>query len=793
MNKFQTLSWLGATGLLLSLASCSNDEMPVPSGDKLTFTVSLPADAGTRAFSDGLQATNLNVAVYEAGKTGEVPLISTFPGGVNGSLVTIESAGPNKFTVTVPLARSAEYDVVFWAQSYDNDDNCPFTYNAVPQTVDVDYSKMAINNEASDAFYAKETGIEAGIAAEKDIVLHRPFAQVNIGAADYQEYTNAGGKGVTQTALTFTALPTTFDINKGTSIATENDADVTFDLTNVPVNETFPAENVTGVKYMAMAYVLAGSATSAEGVTDVTFTATNGAGATLTREYPSIPVQNNYRTNIYGRILTNINDFNVTINPIYAGATDWRPDVWDGKVSVPQQDEEGNYIIKQAGELAGLKSLVGKPGIKVILTTDIDLNGKDLPSIGTSTTNATAPKAFMGEFDGNHHTIKGITKCLFAAAQDFNLHDLTLVAKSAVVSPVIEAAFGNSTIDNVKLKAQDGDAITFTGTSNPMPAFGGFISTVKTSANITITNCTNYANFTGPNVRCGGGFVGSVGSNAVVTLENCNNNGNITANGYSGPTTMTSFGVGGIVGEVEGNATAYITDCNNSGNINWTAIRGFAGGIIGSSKTANANKPDFVIKDCTNSGNISIISTSQTGDTNSPQNANIAAGGIYGGGYMSWYPNYYGTKSIINCSNTGDLHAESQAFGANLSIGSNFKGKNERYAVYAGGIVGMLKFYSISITGCNNSGNLSVVSPEPTDILTPMQCMAGIINTCAISGLTLTGNTVFATVTMEGNRNPIVGGLYTWTRASESYNSTFPANAVIEGNVNNSSYPVSNR
>lgn len=790
MNKFQTLSWLGATGLLLSLASCSNDEMPVPSGDKLTFTVSLPADAGTRAFSDGLQATNLNVAVYEAGKTGEVPLISTFPGGVNGSLVTIESAGPNKFTVTVPLARSAEYDVVFWAQSYDNDDNCPFTYNAVPQTVDVDYSKMAINNEASDAFYAKETGIEAGIAAEKDIVLHRPFAQVNIGAADYQEYTNAGGKGVTQTALTFTALPTTFDINKGTSIATENDADVTFDLTNVPVNETFPAENVSGVKYMAMAYVLAGSATSAEGVTDVTFTATNGAGATLTREYPSIPVQNNYRTNIYGRILTNINDFNVTINPIYAGVsnveTDEKPDVWDGKIVTPQQDEDGNYLITSAGEFVGLKNITTTPGTKVILNRDLDLNNKRFDALGTSS------KPFKGEFNGNGHTISGLGTAdgnlkgkLFNIVSDLNLHDLTVEAVSTDYSPVISQAGGSTRVKNVTVRASENETINY-GTASGY-GFGSIIATILSNSNVFVNDCKNYANIAGTGASIGGGLVGTVQGSSSLTISNSANYGNITAKTASSP---QCYGVGGIVGGLTAaSGTITINNCHNYGDINWTASRGCAGGILGLTSSATTARNDVTIKNCHNTGNITVISPSLVVNDNA-RTGHVVAAGIYGGAITNT-KTYVGIKTIENCSNSGKISATVENWG-NLSTATNVKKYPEFYGVYSAGIVGYAKIAGVVVNGCENSGDLSVSCPASINDTTPIQAMAGIINTSGVSAITLTNNVVTNGITMTGNHTPICSGIYNWFIGPSTI-TVFPANAVIEGNVNNSSYPVSNR
>ena len=51
-------------------------------------------------------------------------------------------------------------------------------------------------------------------------------------------------------------------------------------------------------------------------VVDIDFTYTDGSNA-KTRTVGSVPVQRNYRTNIYGSILTSVVGFDVIINPDY--------------------------------------------------------------------------------------------------------------------------------------------------------------------------------------------------------------------------------------------------------------------------------------------------------------------------------------------------------------------------------------------------------------------------------------------------------------------------------------------
>lgn len=73
---------------------------------------------------------------------------------------------------------------------------------------------------------------------------------------------------------------------------------------------TFEA-SVTGLSYLAMGYVLPG-----EGLMEVNL---NVDGDADFATYTSVPSQMNYRTNIYGALLTNPEVFNVEIAPAFAG------------------------------------------------------------------------------------------------------------------------------------------------------------------------------------------------------------------------------------------------------------------------------------------------------------------------------------------------------------------------------------------------------------------------------------------------------------------------------------------
>ena len=86
--------------------------------------------------------------------------------------------------------------------------------------------------------------------------------------------------------------------------------EVTFALDDIKKDETFP---VAGNEYIAMNYLLVDAEKE---VVDVEFTYTDGSNA-KTRTVGSVPVQRNYRTNIYGQLLTSDVDINVEIRPGY--------------------------------------------------------------------------------------------------------------------------------------------------------------------------------------------------------------------------------------------------------------------------------------------------------------------------------------------------------------------------------------------------------------------------------------------------------------------------------------------
>lgn len=307
MKKVLYLSAIALTSLIAT--SCASEEVaPVDNDGMTTLTVKLPADMASRAFNSGTQAKNLYVAIYEADGSGKC-LFSNFGGttGVNGMEVTNFNGTDLTTTIKVSLVKNKTYDIYCWAQSYTMDNASPYQWDENKKSISVTYpSKMTNYDEGRDAFYGKLTSFQSGVTANHSIILKRPFAQINVGTNDLQAYKYASGNNAPVFGMTVKGAATSVNLDTD---AVSGSADAVI-ATAASSTTTFEA-SVTGLSYLAMGYVLPG-----ESLMEVDL---NVDGDADFATYTSVPSQMNYRTNIYGALLTNPEVFNVEIAPAFAG------------------------------------------------------------------------------------------------------------------------------------------------------------------------------------------------------------------------------------------------------------------------------------------------------------------------------------------------------------------------------------------------------------------------------------------------------------------------------------------
>ena len=290
-----------AVAAMLLTTSCSNDETnELISGEPVTtsFKVQLPNTIGSRsqsgakkAFADGKTATVLKYMVFDE----------------NGVRVTAIPTGEKAINLTtdvqLTLITGKKYKIVFWAANA----NAPYTLDETGK-VTVNYEGMKANNESLDAF-CRCYEFTAGTEVENPVKLYRPFAQLNVGTKDMDKAVELGfKKDNAKTKVQVCGIANALNLLTG---EVSGEAEVTCDLNAIPTGETFPKE---GYEYLSMDYLLVGK--EAKSVVDVKWTVTDGT-FNSERTFTNVPLQGNYRTNIFGNLLTSPTDFNVEIDPAF--------------------------------------------------------------------------------------------------------------------------------------------------------------------------------------------------------------------------------------------------------------------------------------------------------------------------------------------------------------------------------------------------------------------------------------------------------------------------------------------
>lgn len=302
----KTFKYLAAAALTMLAVSCNKEQVTeVPDGQMVdvTFAAALPGEMATKALGDGQTAKNLYVSVYEndAEKTKlDLDKTATFT--------------DLKTQVTFSLVKGKTYNFVFWAQAegatcYDIEDL---------KNIKISYEGAVANDETRDAFYATRKELKVNGALTETIKLYRPFAQVNFGTADLFEAAAAGFIPA-QSAFTATDVANVFDtFNAEGKVEGPATDKVTFAKAEIPGGgETLVTKDGTKYLWMTMNYILPVGKQGEKHISNVTAEFISESGDPITASAPQAPVQNNYRTNILGNLLTSQVIFNVEIVPIF--------------------------------------------------------------------------------------------------------------------------------------------------------------------------------------------------------------------------------------------------------------------------------------------------------------------------------------------------------------------------------------------------------------------------------------------------------------------------------------------
>lgn len=327
MKKNYFFGLFAATMLLTT--SCQQEniftEMWGEKEQTVTLNIALPEmGTATRAYGEGTMAVNLQYAMFE---------ITTDASGTTtrkylaDRTVTDATLANGSASVKLKLVRGSNYEMIFWADAYGaTATDAPYTVDLENGKMTIDYTKILNNKEENDAFFGNTkitydassgftfTNSTSDAQGHILISLYRPFAQINIATGDYEEAVKSGF-APTSTNVQVSGLYTYLNLFTG-----EVSNDMATQITKTYQKNTMPTEKFTlegtDYTYLSMTYALVGASKDADNI--VTITCYDANNVEKTREFVSVPLRRNWRTNIYGNMFTSESEIIIAIKPGFA-------------------------------------------------------------------------------------------------------------------------------------------------------------------------------------------------------------------------------------------------------------------------------------------------------------------------------------------------------------------------------------------------------------------------------------------------------------------------------------------
>lgn len=302
---------LGLAAAALLAASCSVEEQKAQLDNEavVSFSIALENQISTRAISDGKGIDQLMYAVFN--EDGSELLVSKVT--INDAASMIERNSTNGGYVDITLPKGQVYQVVFWAQNSE----CDAYTVSDDMKVTVDYAGLN-NDETRDAFFAATMPFKLDRHLSKEVVLKRPFAQVNVGTYESElEAVKEYGSEVTYSAATIKGVANQIDLVDGT---VSGEVDVVYTASALPSEKLYVDVDRDGYKevyeYMSMCYVLAGDSNSVHEVA-FDFSDANGNTVATAASIDLISLLRNWRTNILGYFFTGNANLDIVIDAAY--------------------------------------------------------------------------------------------------------------------------------------------------------------------------------------------------------------------------------------------------------------------------------------------------------------------------------------------------------------------------------------------------------------------------------------------------------------------------------------------
>ncbi len=281
-----------------------------------TISVSIPqGEVLTRAAGDGAQIDRCIMEIYHHD-------VLYYKGVVGVTNSKAEFAN-------IRLVTSQSYDFLFWADN-SGAERADEYYNTADGLKKITYvtGKYIGNNDELDAFCAAETKTVTSEFAF-NVELKRPFAQLNVETTDITtdittEMANNHPELLPQmVTVKFASVPTVFNVMTGEATA---NAELTYTANITKDAQGAYLAGAKGGALLTVDYLFTSKAAEQD---LINFTADFKKDETIVitsnDKFTNIPVQRNYKTNVYGNLLTASGSINVTLDPVFDGMINIKP------------------------------------------------------------------------------------------------------------------------------------------------------------------------------------------------------------------------------------------------------------------------------------------------------------------------------------------------------------------------------------------------------------------------------------------------------------------------------------
>ena len=578
MKKY-FLSIVALAGMLFA-TSCQESLVEPQMGEVTTFTVQVPNQMGTKAdIGDKGNVNRLYFTVYSADRSVEVYKPENGYVGITDGVEQI----------SINLVKDQRYDIVFWAQKDD-------AYNTSDLT-NIPMNTSHPNSETGAAFFHYEDDFVPQATAE--IVLRRPFAQLNLRTTKASLTNHAGTFELDESKITVSNVATAFNTVSGYG---ENPDLIEFDWADVPVEDL----TVDGVeyKYVSMNYLPVAGDDKALATVSVQIKLKNDQ--VISHSWENIPLQENYKTNILGNLVSANSAINVTINDdwsdyeynvkdlvnITTGVSfDPNQNIFflDGKEGLKWYSEQSNGVAKSVVISDYVNQSTDKndkltlfSGQTVVLTSDVDLQGVEWTPIGTDNTIA-------GTFDGGNHTISNLKVSgnnkrigLFASSgHGMTIKNVKMTNVNLTGSDYVGAIVGSGLCARIENCHVDGGTITSNVYNNDGGAKAGGLVGYLTAQNNAHLKNSSVKNVTVKAFRDVAGAVGMAQYSGCiidnVTVENVTVIADRLVDSYvDNPFPETN--IGEVAGRISSNPQITNVTVNN---VHLVTLEEQIGGVIG--------------------------------------------------------------------------------------------------------------------------------------------------------------------------------------------------------------------